>query len=702
VIVRLVREQLRSQWRYTAWSAALLAFALGLATYAMVTGATAIAHQNKYDDFSPYGRANYGTVQAVTKGDLGDAGQINGRPAISLDELVALIRDASAEGPLVAGYEVGTSIAGYGEYASFLMPATPVAWGPYLESGVAPEHGEVAVGADVAEALGLGLGDRIVLDSVGEDSSAASRTFVVSGTLKTTEYVAPYWTAIPNVVASPSDFANVAAAFAHVTHVDAATSETTLGVHLEMGWDGDNGVLAPYADQYWEDSSPRGVTLSRAWSNNDQAGYRALGAAGLIVLGMIIAAFSMGRAQAEARTTWAATARVFGATRRTIALSSLIETSMVSLVGIAIGLVIGIAAVAASIGVLRATHPDALLPAGPNVPGVLILAGFGIGAVIAAVVAAVPAFWAARVSPVAALKSVTPVGEATVSRRVSRWWLIGLLVGLTLVNLVVYTVAERVQNAGAWAYIALALAIIACLVVGFAALVDGLRELLPRVAERVGRLPRPWAVAAGDSLRAHHRLFTYASVSMALTVGVALAAATVTAFGAIDWTNGWRGWGEPPMVGLAQYRDDTLFTSTSLWAGIGGLGLATLIAVVVTLSSRAALSADGATRSALGLSRDHEVIAAALRQWTPMVMGILVGGALGWVLPLVVRLAAALASPNALVYSGRWNLTVAGYGLTAAGTVVGLALAVSLIGSLVVGLLTRPGTPVEALRRTVG
>jgi hypothetical protein len=417
---------------------------------------------------------------------------------------------------------------------------------------------------------------------------------------------------------------------------------------------------------------------------------------------MIIAAFSMGRAQAEARTKWAATARVFGATRRTIALSSLIETAIVSLIGIALGLAAGIAAVAASIGVLRSTHPDALLPSGPSVPGVLILAGVGIGAIIAIVVAAVPAFWAARVSPVAALKPVTPLGDATVSPRVSRWWLIGLLVGLTLVNLAAYAVSERASSGLSWPMIVVALATIASLVVGFAALVDGLRELLPRVAEGVGRIPRPWAVAAGDSLRAHHRLFTYASLSMALTVGVAVAGATQSAIGAIDWNTPYQGLGEPPMVGLAQYREDTLFTSTSLWAGIGALGLATLIAVVVTLSSRAALAADGATRSALGLSRDHEVVAATVRQWTPMVMGIAVGGALGWVLPLGIRLVAALASPNALVYSGRWNLTVAGYSLTAAGIVVGLALAISIVGSLVVGLFTRAGTPVEALRRSVG
>ena len=365
-------------------------------------------------------------------------------------------------------------------------------------------------------------------------------------------------------------------------------------------------------------------------------------------------------------------------------------------------------------GFLRSTHPAALLPSAPSVPGVLILAGVGIGAVIAIVVAAVPAFWAARVSPVAALKPVTPLGEATVSRRVSRWWLIGLLSGLTLITVVAYTVAERVSGAGTWAYIALTFAVLALGVVSFAALVDGLRALLPRVAKHVGRIPRPWAVAAGDSLRGHHRLFTYASVSMALTVGVAVAAATQGAFGAIDWNKGWPGWGElptgdlaqfvrePPMMGLAQYRDDILLTTTSLWAGLGALGLATLIAVVVTLSSRSALAADGATRSALGLSRNNEIIAAAVRQWTPMVMGIAVGGALGWVLPLGIRLVTALASPNVIVRSARWNLTVAEYGLAAAGTIVGLALAISLVGSLVVGLAAGRDTPVAALRRAAG
>ena len=699
MILRLVREQLRTQWRYTAWSAGLLAFALALATYAMVTGATSIAFQNTYDEFHLYGRGNFSAVEAVTEGDPAEAGQFNGRPALSLDQVLTLVRDASAEGPVAAGYAVGAVISGHSA-VWFLMPATPVAWDPYLESGTAPEHGEIAVGADVAREFGLGLGDRIALVPSGARTGAGSRTFVISALLKT-GYAAPYWTDIPSAVASPSDFASLATAFARVTQYDGATGETTRGVHLEIAWDGDNGALAPYADDYWEESS-REVTLARAWSTQDQAGYLALWGAILTVLGMILAAFGMGRAQAEARTKWAATTRVLGATRRTIALSSVVETAIVSLAGIAAGLAAGVAAASVHIGVLRSTHPETLLPSGPSVPGVLILAGVGIGVVIATVVAAVPAFWSARVTPVAALKPVTPVGEASVSRRVSRWWLVGLLSGLALANLAFYTASERLSGSGSWAYIGLAFGILAILVVGFAALVDGLRDLLPRVAGRIGRIRRPWAVAAGDSLRAHHRLFTYASVSMALTVGIAVAVATQTAFGAIDWNTDWPGWGEPPLVGLARYQDDTLFTSTSLWGVMGTLAVATLIAVVVTLSSRATLAADGATRAALGLGHNHEVVAATVRQWTPMVMGIGVGGALGWVLPLVVRLVTAIASPNAFVHSAGWNLTVAGYGLTAASTIVGLALAISLVGSLVVGLLSRAGTPVDALRRAAG
>jgi hypothetical protein len=697
MILRLVREQLRTQWRYTAWSAGLLAFALALATYAMVTGATAIAHQDKYDDFNFWGHGSNAYVEAVIEGDPAHAGQFNDQPALMLDELTTLIRKASAEGSVTAGYSTDVRIAGHDDSVVFLVPATAVEWGPYLASGNPPESGELAVNADLARRLGLRLGDRIVLESYRDGDAGGSRTFVISGTLWA-GYTPPYWTTVPDAVSSPADFERVAPAFAGFAYVNTATGDFTTVIGLDMTWEGDNGVLAPYADPYWAGDASPGLTLGDAWSSNGEAGYRALGAAGLTVLGMIIAAFSMGRAQAETRTKWAATARVLGATRRTIALSSLIETAIVSLIGIALGLVAGIAAVAASIGVLRSRHPDALLPSGPSVPGVLILAGVGIGAVIAIVVAAVPAFWAARVSPVAALKPVTPLGEATVSRRVSRWWLIGLLSGLALVNLGFYTASERIDGSGSWAYIALSFGILAIVVVGFAALVDGLRELLPWVAERVARISRPWAVAAGDSLRAHHRLFTYASLSMALTVGVAVAAATLAATGAVDYV-GWPGWGEPPLVGLAQFRDDTLFTSTSVWAGIGALGLATLIAVVVTVSSRAALAADGATRSALGLSRASDLVAAAVRQWIPMVTGILVGGVLGWVLPLAIRLAGALASPNVFVYSGRWNLTVAGYGLSAAGTILGLALAISLVGSLIVGLLARAGTPVDALRR---
>ena len=68
MILRLVREQLRSMWKYTAWSAGLLTFAVALGTYAMVTGATALGFPFNSDSFSQKANAAaFGSVFAMPR-----------------------------------------------------------------------------------------------------------------------------------------------------------------------------------------------------------------------------------------------------------------------------------------------------------------------------------------------------------------------------------------------------------------------------------------------------------------------------------------------------------------------------------------------------------------------------------------------------------------------------------------------------------
>ncbi len=701
MIFRLVREQLRSQWRYAAWSAGLLAVALALATFTAATAATVIRQQDSTRDLYLYGRDHVQNFVSFTNGRPADQNTRGIGKEISFTDLDALIATAGREGSITAGREFwALPPTGGSEGIPMAALATTLDWDRYLLAGHAPGPGEVVLTAETARRFGLGLGDVWAPRSDYRGARSAPMSLTVSGLLRDGT-VEPYWVSTYSAYISWADSVEAASAFQPWTFDDGDGGEPTSAIATVATWDDGNNAMFPYEDgnDYFS-SLGHGFAFTRFFGNIGYVESWALGISALTLVSLVIAAFGMGRAQGEARTRWTATARVLGATRRTVALASLTETAALAALGITAGLGLGYLGEVFSLARLRASHPESLIPSGVSLPAAVVIAVVGAGFVISTVLAAVPAFWASRVAPAAALKPVTPVGEATVSRRVSRWWLIGLLAGLALVDLATFTISERATSGGDWAYIAVSLALVATLVVGFASLVDGLREILPRVAERLGRLRWPWAVAAGDSLRSHRRIFTYASVSMALAVGTIVAVATESAIGAIDYDH-WKGWGEPPMIGFAAYVD-WIVDPGFLWAVVGIFGTATLIAAVVTLSSRSSLDADAATRSALGLSRNNETLAAAARQWTPMVVGIVVGGVLGWLLPLGIRALAAVASPNALVHSGQWNLTVSGYSVVSAAFVVALALAISLAGSLAVGLLARPRTPVDALRRAVG
>ena len=705
MILRLVREQLRSQWRYTAWSAGLLAFALALATYAMVTGATAIAQDGSESVFGP--REHHAVFESVVRpGPEVAALDSWDVTLLDFDKVQSLIAEASADVPVQAFVESFATARGSSEVSGTFVRvaavATPIRWDRYLASGQAPGHGEVAIGDPLARGLGIGVGDTITFDPEWGMSPPGGITLVVSGVFKSGD-VGPYWTQTPgDAVLSWSDAEALSIALpCGGCFSGISIPGMTALADTQVYWDGESGTLAPYETGDSAPWQPQGFSLDRAWETRDQAGYWSLIAALLAVLGMMIAAFGMGRAQAEARTKWTATARVLGATRRTIAFSSVIETSVVSLVGIALGLAAGIAAVAAHIALLRAGHPDALLPSGPNVPPLLILAEAGVGLAIAAVVALVPAFWAARVAPAAALKPVTPIGEAAVSRNVSVWWPVGIFAGAGLASSVLLWVHERGHHSDADAVgAALWISATVAAVAGAALVVELARSLVTWVGSALSRSRRPWLVAAGDGLVSHRRVFTFASLSALVLTAIFAWAATGAATRAdphwVYWT------GEPPLPSFGTWWRD-IFQASSHAATFGAVfAVAAIVAVAVTLASRSAFAADAATRTALGLGGAGERLAAAARQFAVMGAASIVGGLLGWAARLLARLAGAALALGDGVLSLDWNLTVAGHGLAATGLLVAVALAISLAGSLVVGLLARAGTPVETLRRTAG
>ncbi len=696
MIWRLVREQLRSQWRYSAWSAGLLAFALGLATYAMVTAATGIAFQDA-NRASPKQHAAWFT-SVFGNGEVPYLD--SSEHVLPFDEVQALVAKASKEVPVEASVAGWASTEGYPEWLSLGALANPTSWNRYLASGTPPTHGQVAISDPVARELGLTIGDSITLDTIDERGPAQSMTFTISGTLKSGT-VAPYWTdQQPADYAPWTDAEEIALGVPSWRQTDEATGEFTTIVSTMVTWDGDSGTLAPYdSGDDWVPNA-EGFGFGRALGSTDYAGNWSLSAAGLAVLGMIVAAFGMGRAQAEARTKWAATARVLGATRRTVALSSVLETAVVSLAGIAIGLAAGVAAVAANITLLHATHPEALLPSGPSVPPILLAAGVAIGLVIAAVVSAVPAFWTSRVAPVAALKPVTPVGEAAVSRDVSVWWPVGIFGVGALAWGVLFSVYEHGERSVSGILPAFVWAAGAMVAVSAAALVvEGARKLVLAEAAVLSRSRRPWLIAAGDGLAAHRRIFTFASLATLVATAAFTWTATANATSVSDRFGTVADGGEPDLPAFDWWWSQAL-TGPGLAAAVAWvIAVIAIVAGVVTVSSRATFAGDAATRAALGLSANGERLASAARQWIVMGTAGVIGAVLGWLAPLVMHLVGAGLSPNQFLHSWHWNLTVASWGLAAAGLVAVVALAVALGGALAVGLLAHPRTPVEGLRQ---
>lgn len=702
MIWRLAREQLRSQWRYTAWSAGLLAFALALATYAMVTGATAIKFQESngtllQKDYSAF------FTSVVGPGDVSrDLGEV---PTLPFDEVQKLISDVPDEVAVEAsvngvGRFAGTSS---GDWLTVVAVTPDSAVSRQIASGTVPAHGQIVISDAIARERGLGVGDAITLETVDDRGPKQSMTFVISGTAKFGA-VAPYWSGDPFVAYVPwSDARDVALGLPTYRATDDATGDVTTVIWTLVGWNGNSGALAPYAQR--NDYAPfeYEVNLGNAAASTDAAGYWAFGFAALTVLGMIVAAFGMGRAQAEARTKWAATTRVLGATRLTVAAASLIETAAVSLAGIAVGMGVGVAGVAVNIGILHARHPEALLPSGPSVPAILLAAGLGVGIVVAAVVAAVPAFWSARVAPVAALKPVTPVGEARVSRDVSPWWVPGIFAAGLAAWCVLFWFYERGERSDSNPItVALWISFVVIAISGLALVVEGSRALIRGLGRALSRSRRPWLIAAGDGLSAHRGVFAFASLGMFALATVASWVATSGATNARAYDPSYRGWGEPPLPSFDGWWRDQLGWDGYMIAIAMFAVVITVVAIVVTVSSRATFAGDAATRSALGLSANGERVASAVRQWIVMGSSSLAGALTGWTVALVTRLAAAALSPNELVYSWHWNVAVAGYGLAAVGLVAAVTLAITLAGSLVVGLLARPRTPVDALRRAAG
>lgn len=707
MIRQLVREQFRSHRTYLIWTTALLTLAVAMASYAAFTAAQGVA-------VSSHAAASFG-MDGAWNGDVmlsedpyADKTVTRMTPA----ELEEVVETANAEGAgavALAPVSINVSalppadrdrtadeVADWPLYLPAAMTGQTDA-AALLASGHLPAPGEAAVSADWATSNGLGVGDTVwpyatvwpLDDEPPREVELGPLT--VSGLLRdplSGGYGVQAHDALVNW--------ETAAAFNDaMPDTDAPPWEESLLQHAAISAEVETPTLTAIIGGSW--SNPFGITTATLAPT-----VLAVGAA-VLVLGLIGMSFAVGRAQAQARSGWVATARVLGARRSTVAMAALLEVLGVGLVAGLAGAALGYGVVALDWAVLKSSQPDALAPAGMQVPLWTWGAMIGLGAVVAGIIGAIPAFWAARVAPAAALKPVTPATQAEVSRRAPFWpavslWLlftIPMLVGLhasdtRLPFMDVLSLATPVLGFGA-------------VVTSVPLVIELTRHVVAVVARRVARATRPWAVAAGSALVGRPRQASGPASVLALASTVAFAVTTWTSLARWADQSPSIYWGTDATPGpLDQVVIGTGYDDFGvILLGIIAIGMATLVAVAVGafVSLRQATTAESDATAALGLDAREARLASGMQFGLPLATGTTLGAVLGTAVaiavfsyqhwePIAATTDGTAYSDSVMVGPG-WALVSLGHAAVPIALALGIGLACIAVGSGMVALTTR-------------
>ncbi|WP_062290866.1 FtsX-like permease family protein [Demequina phytophila] len=685
MIGKLMREQARAHRAYLAWTAALLTLAVTLVAWATLD---ALQQRAILDHAAAaYGGTGASTA-SVTVGTATDAD-------LTREELESLLEGAAARGSEPAAVHQAWDLAietedhavstTWENLNSIVGLTGAIDEDAILLDGALPSDGEIAVDAGWAAHALVGIGDTVVVTGArwSEDYEVLGRR-TVSGLLRTG--VDGRYSLVPYaaVLAWDDSFAIEAAGDAELYGDDApaldmAAIEVTTR-HPDPAVDAAGWRFSPWMG----DIEPGALLLASL-------------TAVVLVLGMVGLAFAAGRAQAASRAQWLATARVLGARRAQVVLASLAELGVVGLVAGVAGTALGLGVHAAMYAALVAANPAALMPDSIAVPGWFIPASVGLGVLLSLVLGAIPAFWATRVAPVAALKPVTPVTEAEVSRRISAAWIYGLWILLSVALVLSAQTGEGPGGQSSWLWIVWGVGV-AWAIATVAMLVELCRAVVGVLGRRLSRSRRPWLLAAGDALRGRPRQAAVPAAVLAVATLALSVAATWMALTA--WTDAIDlGREDSPWWRMSP----TLYPSQSD-GGILLVGSASTLAVLVLASfatfaaSRQAASADHEAREALGLSALDARLASAVQFAAPLLAGLGVG--------LVLGAAAAVGTFRYQVPVGGWQdgvvettlgdwawaLTHLGHALVPLGMVALLGVVPILLGAAGAAALVRAST----------
>jgi ABC-type lipoprotein release transport system permease subunit len=676
VIWQLTREQLRSQKGFIAWTAGMLIVALALVTYSAVMYATEQANDadiasvtGDFDKFQGY-------AYSVVGSDDDDAANV-GEGLAPIDSVDTAIADAIASGSDVqAARQTYMYLPGQ-DPSSFGIAAVTgsVDWGQLLVTGTAPLRGELAISSALASDLGVGIGDSVVASSDGSiggggttESDESPMSFIVSGLTASPVSTDGLGINLAQAYASWEDSLSLASAAA----VPVGEPSDGVEIFTDMSWNTGSGALDAF-DVYGDYSMG---AQEAAWLRLDAA----TALAGALSLGAVVMALAIGRNQAQARATWVGPSRAMGASRRTIAAATVIETLVVGAGASAAGIVLGVGAALLSQSQIRSSVPDAFYPASPVVTWPLIVGLVLLGVILSALIGAIPAAWASRIEPVDALRPAAAIAAERPSRgrlgsAVVYAWLGAI--ALFLASLAV----EAFLGAATMVTTVLGAAVI---ILTAAMAYRLLRWTLMRLGTRLARSGTPWAVAAGSSMSGRPGQSATVALIFACIVAPMVLITPLLLTSAPNE-------GSDEAGGLAQ----------ALWAAafvlfLIALAIATIIGVAVHATDAHTSRGDAATRAALGLTRANERKARFWQYWITALVGAGLGAIIGLLTTVVWAIAALVDGSSDLQGVGLSNVVPALIGLA---MVIGLTLLMSAGGAAAFSSRLPKGSPAQELAR---
>lgn len=666
MILTLIREQVRSQARYTGAAFALIAVATSLAAFVLISLATAQREAERIYDFLDGGAEHHAWLGVWTDGAATDspiAANVHTYDMAEVDSIVAGIT-ANGSAPEVrldaAVWIEGDPIA----HRAAAMESVPQS---ALKAGTSPQVGQVVVDSALAESLGLTVGDSLGF-SPG-NGLAPTTTLEVSGILRGSSFgQGP--TPARIVFSAPDGLRLIGNAGFESGFSDAG--ERTVFMGVELSWNG--AFPAALGSSEYTVSSPHTYT--------NQKEYYAITALWLVLVTALVAAAAAGRSQGAARSQWVGTVRALGATRRDVVTAAMVETATV-------GVVAGIVGVAIGAGVNFAViHRQGGTFAGdwPSLTAASLALSIGLALAVSIILGAAPAYWAARTTPAAALGPVGPADAMPPRQRVGTNVLAVVGVGAAAV-LLAWTRANG--NGEYWpkavlfaVTAALALSVYLLTSRAMVRVVAMLGNALTRRRERI-------LVAAGGGLTQNPR--------NAASIATAIAAGGIGA-GAIVWHSVVRPQQSATTLDVQPWAEIIQSAGLATLLTAAFLGAAALVLGLAIWIGRGRVAGDAAIYGALGLSRRDRQVAAMIQ----VALAAFTGGLVG----MVAGTAAAAAATGVLSATGTWALPsiASPVGVIAQGVVVwlGALLGVALVSvatSLAAGRASDGKDP-AALRRS--